>query len=844
MEARMRQAFGRMTILAVALLACTGRTDAAVVIEGARQPWLRIGADGLGIVAYRAGATNDLEVAHCMDAACSAVTTAVVDSAGDVGYRATMVIAPNGRPVISYLDVTNGDLKVAFCADPVCATASMVVLDPDVGISSQPDAGRTAIAVGADGLVLVAYTDMEPGVPPPPHFVNDRLKIVHCDDAACATRTTTNVMDAVGYLPVVMGIAGDGRAFFQWHRVAGLSTFLASARCSDLACTRLAGLTEAAQRTPILPSAFTGYPSLAFQENGGPAWLYTVDLPGIDSGLKYVRCESASCGAPSVETMEELGGVTSLSLPGAGALPRFAANGSSGSGSQLALHRCQDAGCAVREVSCIAAEAFQPSLATDPTGRDVIAFTRGDHVEIRRLEVPGPATCSVEAWVVDSDATERDPGQPVSAVYFPVTVAPASAVPVTVAYQTVDGTALAGSDYVAQSGVLTIAPGQAAQAIVVPVVADGVSEPTETFSLQLSTATGATIVDGTAVAVITDDDGPPPLPTVDLGGCTVSEGDTSAATCLFELALSQASTQAVTVDFASQDGTATAGSDYFPGSGTFTFPPGIVSGAIAFAVIGDTDVELDEAFTLVLSNPVNAQAGTMAAAGAIVDDDAPPLSTLEVSHGTRLLADLAGAPDVYRLAQAPYTSWEAVIDGVSGDIAPGLVLERLAEDNSTVLQTAVPAGTGSVRALRWQHRGSTPEVRQHLRVRSTDCGTACGPDDVYRLRVYETTGSIARFSNFAPQATVVLLQNVGDTTTSVRLDFWSPSGALLLSHPAALAPFQMVALDTSTLPALAGISGSVTVTHDGAYGALAGKSASLDPVNAFAFDTPLVYKPR
>ena len=62
---------------------------------------------------------------------------------------------------------------------------------------------------------------------------------------------------------------------------------------------------------------------------------------------------------------------------------------------------------------------------------------------------------------------------------------------VTVDYSTADGTALAGSDYVAVSGTLTFAPGQTAMTIIVPTLDDNVVEPTETFTLNLSNAVGA-----------------------------------------------------------------------------------------------------------------------------------------------------------------------------------------------------------------------------------------------------------------------------------------------------------------------------------------------------------------
>jgi Calx-beta domain-containing protein len=839
---------GRIAFLLAAFLYSTGA--GATVIESAGQPWLRIGADGRGIVAYYDRVAGDAGVAHCVDAACSAVTRSIVDSAGNVGSRISMTIAPDGRPVLSYLDLTNGDLKVAFCGDAVCTTASTVVLDPEVGISSQPEFGRTAIAIGADGFVLVAYTDLEPGIPPPPLFFNDRLKIVHCEDAACATRTTTDVLDALGQGRVVLGIGGDGRAFVMWHRVSTFVTYYSFARCNDLACTSLdlpPGLTQPA---PILPSAFIGAPSLAFQENGLPAYLYSFTPASKELWtLVYVRCSDAGCHTSSEQSMEGLGGVTSLSLPGGGALPRFASTGGgTATVPLLSLHQCQDAGCAAREVSCIASQAFQPSLATDPNGRDIVAFERDGRVEVRRLDVPGPASCGVEAWVPDTEATE---GAPAAAALFTVTLAPPSAAPVTVAYQTVDGTARAGSDYVAQSGVLTIAPGQVTGTIAVPLVDDRAQEPTETFALELSAASGATLVDGHAVAVILDEDGPPPPPTVDALGCTVIEGTAGTTGCVFGARLSESATQTVTVQFGTFDGSATAGSDYLAQAGTLTFAPGVVSQTVSVPVVGDAAVELDESVGFVLSNLVNVLPGTLTADGWIVDDDAPSLSSIELTHGARIDADLASPPgpatqdDHYRFAQAPFSSYEVVVDGVSGDLAPGLVVERLAEDNATVRQLSAPVGVGSAVAMRWVHSFGPTELRQTLRVHSSACSTGCGPDDVYRLRFYETTASIPRFNNAGSQATVLILQNLSEEEQIYHFRFWDQSGAPIGSeYLLGVVGRETAVLNTAALPFLAGRSGSVTIAHEAGYGGIAGKAVSLEPATGLAFDTPLVYKPR
>ena len=81
---------------------------------------------------------------------------------------------------------------------------------------------------------------------------------------------------------------------------------------------------------------------------------------------------------------------------------------------------------------------------------------------------------------------------------------------VTVDFATADGTAHAGQDYVATSGTLTFAPHERARTVSVTVNADGVVEPAETFSLNLSNESMGTMVDGQAIGTIADGTPPPP----------------------------------------------------------------------------------------------------------------------------------------------------------------------------------------------------------------------------------------------------------------------------------------------------------------------------------------------
>ena len=97
----------------------------------------------------------------------------------------------------------------------------------------------------------------------------------------------------------------------------------------------------------------------------------------------------------------------------------------------------------------------------------------------------------------------------------------------------------------------------------------------------------------------------------------------------FIVTLSRPVEQAVTVDYATQDGTATAGSDYTNVSGTLTFSAGVTTRTVGVPVADDREHEGDETLTLVLSNPRAAAPATMSATGTIVDDD-PPVVPPEV----------------------------------------------------------------------------------------------------------------------------------------------------------------------------------------------------------------------
>jgi len=209
---------------------------------------------------------------------------------------------------------------------------------------------------------------------------------------------------------------------------------------------------------------------------------------------------------------------------------------------------------------------------------------------------------------------------------FPVRLSHPAADTVSVAWSTSDGTATAGEDYLAATGVLTFLPGQIEQTIAVEVLGDTVNEFDESFTVTLSSPEYAAIADGEALGTVLDDDNPS-LAITDVSLLEGDDGTTIEA--VFVVTLSEPSPETVTVGSATADGSATAGSDYQALSGTLTFLPRQVEQTIAVTVIGDDAPEVNETFRVVLSEPVNAVLGDAQGTGTIVGDDEPVLEILD-----------------------------------------------------------------------------------------------------------------------------------------------------------------------------------------------------------------------
>jgi hypothetical protein len=236
------------------------------------------------------------------------------------------------------------------------------------------------------------------------------------------------------------------------------------------------------------------------------------------------------------------------------------------------------------------------------------------------------------------------------------------------------------------------------------------------------------------------------------------------------------------------------------------------------------------------------------------DDDDNTGTDNELLHGTSQQHDLqvAGAvadQDWYVAINFPRSSYEALIDSTSGDLnmySPP-TFDRMSSSGTTVVQSAEYANTGSGAgysvALRWASAG-TAIVEQFLRVQSPTCGAACGAEDQYHIRYYETTIAVPRFNNASGQTTVLLIQNMTGWNRPIvgAANFWSTAGAFLGSAGFSIPAHGAFNVNTSTV--VPGVTGTITIAHDGGYGGLAVKSVALEPATGFSFDTPGSYKPN
>ncbi len=279
---------------------------------------------------------------------------------------------------------------------------------------------------------------------------------------------------------------------------------------------------------------------------------------------------------------------------------------------------------------------FNPGQTSQTISVPILGDTSDESDETFFVNLSNPANAEIQdsqavGTIIDddglpaltiSDEVVQEGNSGTVNMVFDVTLSPASAGVVTVNYTTVNGTAVAGSDYTAVSDTLTFAIGETSKQITVPIIGDNVDEgSSENFTVQLSGTTNANIDDAQGSGTITDDDTARLSQNV---GPEVWEGDSGMATAVFTVTLSTPAAFVVTVDYEVNSGVgdtgAVAGTDFVNTSGTLTYQPGETTQFINVQVIGDTETELDEIFSTLISN-ANVPISVNGSIGHILNDD-------------------------------------------------------------------------------------------------------------------------------------------------------------------------------------------------------------------------------
>jgi hypothetical protein len=236
----------------------------------------------------------------------------------------------------------------------------------------------------------------------------------------------------------------------------------------------------------------------------------------------------------------------------------------------------------------------------------------------------------------------------------------------------------------------------------------------------------------------------------------------------------------------------------------------------------------------------------------LTGNDGSAATRSEIAPGALQVHDMEGVgaiadQDWFRLSQKPYSSYEVLVDGLTGGLAPvpitvpGTELGvHLVRQGGAVVPSMGLGSSGSARVLYFRNESAAPINDEYIRVSNAACLAACTANEQYRIRLFDTTYGVPRFNNSATQITILIVQNTSDRNVYMNAFFFDANGTFLGVHSRDIPAFGAATINTTTVPGVAGQSGSIIVQNDGRYGVLTGKAVALEPATGFTFDTLMV----
>lgn len=264
--------------------------------------------------------------------------------------------------------------------------------------------------------------------------------------------------------------------------------------------------------------------------------------------------------------------------------------------------------------------ALPQQIAVDAAGNLLVSdYYNG---RIRRIVIQDSTSVPPSLSINDVAITEGDAGS--KQATFTISLDSPSANPVFFGVRAESGTAAIGSDFSAGNlDGLSIAAGQTSASITVNINGDVEPESNETFTVNLYDVAGANVADVQGLGIITNDD----KSLISIADVTLVEGNSGISTATFVITLSHPMPTPVIFDVGTSDGTAKSGTDFFARSQTGRMvDAGRTRVVFEVNVSGDTLVEADENFNVLLSNVFGATVADAAAVGTLTNDDVAALS--------------------------------------------------------------------------------------------------------------------------------------------------------------------------------------------------------------------------
>ena len=229
-------------------------------------------------------------------------------------------------------------------------------------------------------------------------------------------------------------------------------------------------------------------------------------------------------------------------------------------------------------------------------GNNVSVFLNADPTTTATVTTTDVSQPPISLTINDVTITEGNSGT--TNAVFTVSLSSAASTVVSVDYATANGTATAGTDYTAipPTTTLTFNPGETSKTITVAVNGDNQVESNETFFVNLSNlqtnGSNVTLADSQGQGTINNDDSA----SISISDVTITEGNSGTTNAVFTVTLSNPVDTAITLDYATADGTATTtDNDYTAIAATpLIFNAGETSKTITVAVNGDNQFESNE----------------------------------------------------------------------------------------------------------------------------------------------------------------------------------------------------------------------------------------------------------